>query len=207
MAKGKFTVVALDNQKLDLQTKEEKAFYEKAQSKYISENVFNAASDERALDRLVLMETLMFRWQSQLASGVDYDGEDLNWSEQEALRKNIKEGAITISNAHQELGLSKVQREKDKAESPKAYLDNLLKRAKEFGVHREDSVDLIINLFMEYNAHVGAFTRANEYERKRLGFPDEASLITWWVEVGAPRFKDADDKWRASNQKYWRDQI
>ncbi len=204
---AKFTVVTLDNQVLEVQSREEVNFYTKAQGKYVAENSFNAASDERALDRLVLMETLMFRWQQQLMSGKDYGGIPLNHAESEALRKNIKEGAITISNAHQELMLSKVQREKDKVESVQAYVNNLLLRAKEFGVHRETSVDLIVNLFMEFDAHVQAWFRANDYEKGRMGFPDAESLLKWWTEHGEPRFKSADNAWRASSQKYWRDQI
>lgn len=202
-----FIVTTLDNQYLQLQSKEEKQYYERAQAKYIGENSFTIASDERSLDRLVLMETLMFRWQSQLASGVDYQKNPLNHAEQEALRKNIKEGSITISNAHQELGLAKLQREKDKAESVQAYINNLLMRAKERGVHREEQVDLIINLFMEYSAHVNAFKRANAYERGRLGFPDADALVNWWIETGIPRFKAHDDAWRAGSQRYWRSDI
>jgi hypothetical protein len=204
MAKGQFTVISLDNQKLELQSKAEQEFYIKAQGKYVSDNVFTVASDERALDRLVLQETMMFRWQSQLASGTDYNGDDLNYAEQEALRKSIKEGAITISSAHNELGLNKLQREKDKAESVQVYIDNLLKRGKEFGVHREEQVDLAMNLINELSAHVGAFSRSDEYEKKRIGFPDEASIINWITENMLPRFKKLDDDWRASSQKYWR---
>lgn len=202
-----FTVITLDNQRLELQSKAEADFYNKAQGKYVADNTFSIASDERALDRLVLMETLMFRWTAQLASGEDYSGDDLNYAEQEALRKNIKEGTVTIASCQQELGLSKVQREKDKAESVQAYVDNLLDKAKEFGVHREEQVDLAMNLMNELSAHVGAFSRSDEYERKRIGFPDEAAIITWITENMLPRFKDIDNKWRASNQKYWRKDI
>jgi hypothetical protein len=207
MATKGFTVVQLDNQKLELKTKAEKDFYEKAQSKYVADNVFTVASDERALDRLILMETLMFRWTNQLASGEDYDGNDLNYAEQEALRKNIKEGHVTIESLHNSLGLSKVQREKDKAESVQAYIDNLLKRGKEFGVHRENQVDLALTLMNELLAHTGAFSRSNEYERKRIGFPTADHIVTWILEDMQPRFKEIDDKWRASNQRYWRDSI
>lgn len=204
---AKFSVYTLDNQELELQHKKEVDFYNRAQSKYVGENSFTVASDERNLDRLVLMETLMFRWQSQLASGLDYSGQPLTYAETEGLRKNLKEGAITISNAHIELGLNKMQREKDKVESVQAYVNNLLSRAKERGVHREEQVDLILNLFMEYTAHCGAFSRADDYERGRLGFPDAQSLVNWWLEVGQPRFKDHDDAWRAGSQKYWRKDI
>lgn len=204
---AKHTVITLDNQQLELQSKQEVDYYCRAQAKYVKENSFTAASDERALDRLVLMETLMLRWQSQLASGLDYQQQPLNHAEQEALRKNVKEGHVTIASLQQELGLSKAQRDKDKVESVQSYVNNLLMRAKEFGVHREEQVDLIINLFMEYSAHVNAFTRSNEYERGRIGFPDAQSLVTWWIENGIPRFKSHDDAWRASSQKYWRKDI
>lgn len=204
---AKFSVYTLDNQELELQHKKEVDFYNRAQSKYVNDNVFTVASDERALDRLVLQETLMFRWQSQLASGLDYQNQPLSYAETEGLRKNLKEGAITISNAHQELGLSKVQREKDKVESVQAYVNNLLARAKERGVHREEQVDLNLNLFMEFSAHVNAFMRADDYERGRLGFPDAQSLLQWWIDNGIKRYKDHDDVWRAGNQKYWRKDI
>jgi hypothetical protein len=202
-----YKVVTLDNEHIELQTKAEADYYQRAQGKYVSENVFTAASDERALDRLVLMETLMFRWQSQLASGMDYNKNPLNYAEQEALRKNIKEGAITISNAHQELGLTKTQREKDQVESVQAYVNNLLSRAKEFGVHREEQVDLAINLINELLAHVGAYSRSNDYEKKRIGFETAEDIVKWILEELEPRWKAIDDAWRDSSQKYWRSEI
>lgn len=203
----KYTVVTLDNEILEVQSKSESDYYNRAQSKYVAENNFSAASDERALDRLVLMETLMHRWQSQLMSGLDYQQQPLNHAEQEAIRKNIKEGAITISNAHAELGLTKVQREKDKVESVQAYVNNLLMRAKSFGVHREAQVDEAILLMNELFAHVGAFMRADEYERGRIGFQTEADIVKWIVDQMEPRFKKLDDDWRDSDQKYWRSEI
>lgn len=200
----KFEVVLLDNSHIEMQSKAEVDFFNRSQSKYIKDNTFTVASDERALDRLCLAETLQFRWNSQISSGLDYQRNPLNHAEMEALRKNLKENAITISNAHQELGLSKVQREKDKVESVQAYINNLLARAKERGVHREEQVDLIINLFMEFDAHVGAYQRADDYERQRLGFKNADALLDWWVNTGQPRFKDHDDAWRNSSQRYWR---
>lgn len=204
---AKFSVVLLDNSTLELQSKAEVDYFNRCQAKYVGENSFTAASDERALDRLCIAETLQFRWNTQITSGRDYQNNPLNHAEMEALRKNLKENAITISNAHQELGLSKAQRDKDKIESVQGYINNLLMRAKERGVHREEQVDLILNLFMEYTAHVNAFSRSDDYEKGRLGFPDAQALVTWWIENGIPRFKAHDDAWRASSQRYWRSEI
>lgn len=207
MAASNTRVHDLSGQELDLLTKAEQRFYEKAQAKYVGENTFTQASDERSLDRLVLFETLMFRWQSQIASGLDYDQNPLNNAEQEQIRKNMKEYAVAISAMHNELGLSKAQRDKDQHESVGAYIMNLQARAKEFGVHREKQVDLSLTLIHELFAHVGAFQRSDEYERGRLGFKTEADIVKWIVDVMEPRFKQFDDDFINNQQKYWRSSL
>lgn len=202
-----YSVIQLDHNKIELLTKAEQDMYNRAQSKYIAENTFTHASDERSLDRLILMEVLIYRWQTQLASGLDYNKQPLTHPELEQLRKNIKEGSITVAQIHNDLGLNKLQRDKDKHESVGAYLENLLRRAKEQGVKREKELDAAITLNKELFAHVNAFMRANEQERRRMGFPDEAALIKWVVEQMQPRFNKIDEYFRNNQQRYWRKEI
>lgn len=197
-------VTTLSNQKLELVSAEEKRFYEEAQEKYSSENSFSAASDLRALERLILFETLMFRWQKQLASNQDIVfGGPLSSAEAEKLRKNLKEGAVTISQLHNDLGLSKSQRDKEKFESVGSYIVNLLNRAKEMGVNRENQLDRSLVLINELFAKVGAFYRSNEKERRKMGIDTEATIVEWIRDEMRPRYDEIDEYFQVNSQKYW----
>lgn len=200
---GQFVVQTLTGHQLELQTAEEKSFYEGARDKYTSENIFSAASDMRALDRLLFFETQMFRWQWQLSIGLDYDMELLEAGDESKLRRNIKETSPLISQIQADLGLTKSQREKDKHDSVGSYLTQLQQAAKEHGVRREKQLGKAIELTKELFNLAGTYRRSNEAERKKLGFESPEDIIDWVLDYMKPTFDEVDAHFRKHQQKFW----
>jgi hypothetical protein len=188
---------------IELLHQREVAFYEAARDRYLSDFKFGLASDLRSLDRLLLLETQMYRCQWQLSAVTDYQGVDLDASEETLLRRAIKELGTQISEAQKDLGLTKVQRDKAQEDSVGAYLVNLKVRAKEHGIKREREVSRAIELSKELFSLVGAFRRANPEERRKLGIDSADDILSWVWEYMRPEFDDIDVKYRAGQQKFW----
>lgn len=196
-------VTSIGGQVLDLQTADEKKYYESARDKYLSENKFTHASDLRGLDRLLLLEVQVQRWQWQLAAGVDYDLNFLDAREEAALQKSLKETSAMISNIQMDLGLTKLQRDKEQADSVGAYLVQLKQRAKEMGVMREKQLGKALELTKELFNLVGAYQRSNEAERRKLGFESPEDILDWVTEVMKPSFDEVDEHFRKNQQRFW----
>lgn len=195
-------VTTVTGHELTLIDRREKKFYETARDRYQSEFTFTMANDLRALDRLLLLETQMFRWQWQLAAGIDYDGVDLDPTEEATLRRAIKETAPQISEIQKDLGLTKSQRENDD-ETVAAYLQKLRVRAKEHGVRREKQLGRALELLNELFAIAGAYKRSNQNERRKLGFENADDIVDWVLEVAQPRYDEIDQHFRESQQRFW----
>ena len=196
-------VKAISGQQLSLQTSTEKTFYEQARDKYLAENQFTAASDMRALDRLLLLEVQVFRWQWQLAAGVDYEMNFLEPREEAALQKALKETGPMISSLQNDLGLTKNQRDKEKHDSVGAYITQLKVAAKAHGVNREKQLGKAIELTKELFNVAGAYKRSNAAERKKLGFESAEDVVDWVLEVFKPQFDEVDAHFRQHQQRFF----
>lgn len=196
------TVLSVTGHEVELMHVREGEFYETARDKYMSEFSFTMHNDLRALDRLLLMETQMFRAQWQLAGGQDYDGVELEPSDEIALRRAIKETAPQIQEIQKDLGLTKAQREND-ADTVAGYLQKLRVRAKEHGVRREKQLGRSIELINELFAIAGAYKRSNENERRKLGFESADDVVDWVLEVMQPRYNEIDEYFREHQQRFW----
>lgn len=183
-------------------TPEEKVFYEGQSAKYLEDFSFSASSDLADLDRLLFQELMDFRWSRQLASGQDYDRNALLPGMEEQLRRNKTEGAKLIGQIKSDLGMNQSSRDLAK-ESPAAYVQGLLRRAGEFGVHRNNQVIKALTLMNQLSSIVGTFDRSNELERSKTGFESEEDIVEWVRSEMLPEFRAVDDAWRKSTQKYW----
>lgn len=200
----RYKVTNLAGQEIELLTQKERNLYISAQKKYTDENVFTAASDFRALDRLVLFEVQVFRWQWQLAAACDYDGVDLEASEMTDLRRSIKDTEALISQLQNDLALTKVQRDKAATgDSVSDYIMKLKQRAREHGVRRDKQLGKAIELLNEAFSIAGTYKRSNEAERRKHGFETAEDVIDWLLEVARPMYDEIDQHYRANNQKFW----
>lgn len=201
--RSRFKVTTVTGSEIELLHSREKRFYEEARDRYLVDFKFTLASDDRALDRLLLLETQMYRCQWQLSAGMDYDGVDLEASEETALRRAMKELGLQIAEAQKDLGLTKAQRDKAQEDSVGAYIQRIKLGAKEHGIKREREVARAIELSKELFALCGAYLRSNDHERAKLGFEKPEDVIDWVMEYMRPEFDAIDAKYRAGQQKFW----
>lgn len=170
--------------------------------KYLAENKFTAVTDLADLDRLLFLELMIFRWTGWLASGKDYDG-ILAPSQEDQIRKNIKEVGPQISTIKQDLGLTKSQRDKEAFESVGQYLVDLKARAKEHGVRREKQLTTAICLVKELFSLIGTYDRSNELERSKIGLETDADILDWIRTHMKPEFDAVDEYFQQHQQKFW----
>lgn len=197
-----FQVDTVTGHVLEVLSQDEVTYYNTAKDRYLADNAFTVASDLRSLDRLILCELLIYRWQRYLASGKGPDGSILANSEEYAYRKSIKETAPQVSEIQADLGLTFSAREREKFESVGKYIENLKIAAKEHGIRREKQLGKSLELLQELFAIVGAFDRANKRERQKLGFESESDIIEW-IRQARPQYDAIDDHFRQHQQKFW----
>lgn len=201
-----FPVTTLAGEAIELQDVSEQRYYDQAQRKYRSENQFDQASDLRALDRLIFLETVMHRYQKHLASGRDYDG-ILAPAQEEILRKSIREIGPMISSVQTDLGLTKNQREKDQHESVGSYITKLTQAAKVHGVRREKQLTKALDLMNQLFSMVGSYQRSSEAERSKLGLESADEILDWVQNFMRPEYDSVDNYFREHEQKFFIGQL
>ena len=199
-------VVTLHGETLALQTAEEARFYLDAQTKYMSENQFSIASDLREVDRLVFYETLIYRWQSALASGYDNQNNLLTAVDEKDLHKKLSDTSQLVAQIQRNLRLTFDTRS-EQANSVGEYLQDLKIRAKQHGVRREKQLGRALELCHELFSIAGAYQRSNESERRRLGFESADDVVAWVMDVMKPQFDEVDEHFRRTQQRFWVRQI
>lgn len=198
-----YKVETVTGQEITLQHRLEKRLYEAAQVKYLSEYEFPMANDLRTLERLLLIEVSLYRCQWQLAAGADYDGVNLEASEEAALRKAEKEYGTQLVDLQRDLGVTKAQRDRAGHDSVGAYITQLKQAAKLHGVKREKELGKAIELTKELFALCGAFSRSSEEERRKLGFDGPEDIIEWVLTYMKPEFDAIDEHFRQNEQRFW----
>jgi hypothetical protein len=196
-------VITPSGQTIEVLSNSERLFYEGQARRYQDENKFDNTSDLLDLDRLVFLELLVFRASSWLGRGTDYDGMVITDRAEADARKALKENSDLISRVKNDLGLTKSQRDKAQFESVGTYITQLKQRAKEFGIHREKQLAKGITLCQQLFSIVGAFDRADEVERGKIGFETEQDVLDWVRNVMRPEFDEVDRHFRANQQRYW----
>lgn len=181
----------------------EKTFYEAVQSKYVTEYVMVDPSDISDLDAILTYELMVYRLSMQLGRGYDAHGIPFGPRDISALQKTLKEASEHLAKLKDSLGVSKSAREKAAGEDVASYIRNLLARAEEFGVHRNEQTMEAIALMHEVGSVVGTFLRSNELERSKTDYRTEADILAWINDTVYPRFQQIDEDFRANHQKNW----
>jgi len=193
-----YTVTSPSGSGLNLQTTEEADWYESRRDRYMSDNVFPNVSDLQDLDRLLMLEVLSYRWGLWMAQGFDYQGSRV---EEKQLKDNIKEYSQELRAVKSALGIDKATRDKDKGESLSDFTDTLLKRAKEFGYHRNEQYEIVVTKMYELRSMVMTWDRCDEEERRLLDL-SEKSIIEWIRDKVIKDFDEHADAFR-KNQAIW----
>jgi len=171
--------------------------YKSLSERYQEDNVLENVSDVQELDRILMMELMMYRWGLWLIQEKDYDDKRVNPSE---LQKSISSYSKEIREIKKDLGMDKSTRDKDQGESLSGYIQNLLRRAEEFGISRNDQAVEAINTLMELRGYITLYRNSNDAERKEFHVTLEE--IIQWCEKSFEKFDEIDAALR-ENQKYW----
>lgn len=182
-----------------VKTADEADFLNKSRDRYLSETRFTDNTDLQDLDRLLLAELLLFRYNAWMMAGVDYDDERFD---EIATGRKIKDVSDSINRLKEQMGLSKKARDASAASIADKW-NELLRRAKEFGYHRENQMRTAMVLMAELSTIVGSFDRSDEEERRKLGYETEHDILMWVREYMLPEYRRVDEHFIANEQRMW----
>ena len=177
---------------------DEKNFFEMNLVKYKTEYRFENVSDLADVDRMLGLELLSYRYTAWLIKGLDYDG--LQFSEKD-VRDHKQKVDTEIRLLKKNMGMDRKGRVESEAESVSEYLRNLLRRAGEFGVHRDEQIAKALDLFNDLKTMIGLHDRTDTEERLHLGV-EEHQIIEWIRNQAIPEYDAIDDAFR-KNQRSW----
>ncbi len=177
---------------------DEGRWFEQSLERYMEQYHFENIADLQDLDRLLGLEALSYRYSNWLLREADYDG---NPFDEKAIREHKDKVDKEVRAIKVHMGIGRKTRVESEQQSVADYLSDLLGRANEFGVHRDEQNAKILDLFMELKKLVGLFARTDEEERKQLGVSLD-DIFHWIVETAIPEFDALDDHFR-ENQKTW----
>lgn len=191
-------VTGASDAEFEVLTKEEKDIFEGTLRKYLDEYKFENISDLQDLDRLVSLELLSYRYTAWLIRGSDYD--NLKFAEKDVRDHKVKVDK-EIRDLKKSLGMDRKNRFESEQQSTAEYLNNLLRRAKEFGVHRNSQVAKSMDLFNDLKTMIGLHDRTDEEERRHLGV-DTEQILDWIRNQAIPEYDEIDNAFR-KEQRYW----
>lgn len=169
-------------------------------ARYLGENHFTNVSDIQDVDRMLIMELICFRWGTWISRTKDYWGDPVD---EDKLQQSLKAHSTELRQLKKQLGIDKVARDRAKGEdSVPAYINNLLRRAKEFGIHRENQSAKVLELFNQLKALVTLHLNADEVERAEMHI-QEHDLVEWIITIAIPEFDALDDHFRKNQQRTW----
>lgn len=175
-------------------------YFQERVKRYLEDNHFTNVADLQELDRIVSMETMMWRWSIWVSQQKDYWFDPIDEKE---LQKQNKETSTEVRGIKGALGIDKVTRDKVRGEdSVSKYLENLRIRAREFGVHREGQLSKALELFNELDAKVTLFDNCTEDERRETGATLEG-VMAWIRDDVIPRYRELDEYFRKNTQRFW----
>lgn len=197
-----FAVELCSGETLMVQTDVEQRWFNQTKERYLTETRFTDTTDLQDMDRLLCLELSIFRWNQHLASGRDYER---NLIDEDLLRKQIKEQSEAITKVKTSLALDKKSRDAALNEGNFAvWFADVKRRAKLFGIHRENQLNKALALMNELSGIVGAFDRSDAEERKKLGYETEADIIAWVRDSMLPDFRAIDEHFIEHEQKMWK---
>jgi hypothetical protein len=177
---------------------DEADWFDDNKDKYLEQYRFGNVADMQDLDRLLGLELMSYRYSSWLLQGIDYEGMAFD---EKAVRdhKQKIDQEIRLVKAH--MGMDRKGRVESEQQSTAEYLKNLLRRGKEFGVHRDTQIAKAMDLMSEVSKLVGLHDRSDEEEMHHLGVSSD-QIIDWLRDVAIPEYLAIDDAFR-KNQRLW----
>lgn len=178
-------------------------YYDQRAGQYADQFKFDNVSDLQDLDRVLSLELILHRYGIWVTRGQDYWGATIAEKE---FNSYIKDLSAELRLVKKSMGLDRLTREKAKGEQFVDYLENLRRRAREFGIMREQQLATGITLMHEVIAKVTTYHNCDAQEREELGLQPE-QVLEWIRTDVAPRFNAVDAHFRANSQKTWVGQL
>jgi hypothetical protein len=183
-------------------TPAEQEWWNESRDAYMAQTKFTEVTDMRDMDRLLAMELMVFRWTQWMSAGVDYDG-DLLASEKD-LQLQLKGYSDQITKIKASMVLSKDARDSAANEGNFArWFSDLKARARIFGIHREEQLQVALTLMNEITGAVRIFLAGDEEERGRTGLRTADDVLRWINDEAAPRYQALDEYFQEHEQRLW----
>lgn len=192
------TVEGASGTEFHVLTTEEARWFGDAIERYQEQYNFENIADLQDLDRLLALELLSYRYANWLIRDSDYDG---NTYDEKAVRDHKDKIDKSLISLKTQMGIGRKNRVESEQQSVADYLQNLLQRAGEFGVHRDKQNTEILNWYMELRAKIGLHGRSDDEERthNKVHLDD---IFVWIRDEMIPAVDEIDNHFR-DNQKYW----
>lgn len=186
---------------LQVRNDDEKKYYDSRKVLYVKENQFETTTDKVDLDNVLFLELLLWRWQTWLSQGRDYDLSILSASQEEQYRRNIHDTQKLLLEAKTKLGMTREAR-LDKTATAHDFIQNLLRRAHGFKLSRDAQGERAVTLFRELQSIVRTFDRSNENERRVVGIESEEDIVDWLRNEAFAKFDEIDIEYRKEQAKW-----
>lgn len=181
-------------------TEAESAYVAKRVSQYTDEFRWTNVSDFQDVDRIIILELLVYRYGIFVSKMKDYFGDTVD---EIALRKTIHDYSGEIRQLKKSLAMDRVARDKSLDEDTVAsYLEKLRIRAKEFGINRDNMTAKAVELGQQVIALWQLHVNCTPDERLEMQCTAE-DLVKWLGDVFKPEFEAVDKHFRETNQKIW----
>lgn len=190
------TVISPAGAVVPLANEEEVEFYNKVGAQYQEDNKFTNISDLLELDRLLNYEIMCFRWSNWLMRGHDYNNEPI----MNSLSKDIQLYSKEVRDIKVGLGIDKKSRDKDKGSTTAEFWANLVRRAGEFGIHRNEQAIAAHTILKEFEGKVTLHYNSTDVERTQFKCHAD-DLLQWFLEK-TKEFDKIDEAFRLK-QKIW----
>jgi hypothetical protein len=179
---------------------EEVAYITERAGLYLAQNHFTNISDLQDVDRMLILELMVYRWGSWLSRSRDWWGDTID---DDKVQKSLNAYSTELRQLKKQLGLDKATRDKEKGEdSVASYIANLQSRAREFGVMRENQLAKALELFHQMKALITLHVNCDEIERREMHLTTD-DVLEWLVTIAFPEFDALDQYFREHQQKFW----
>lgn len=194
------TVVGASGARYEVLNQDEKTFWNRGLERYVAQFKFENITDLHDLDRVLMGELLCHRWNSWLIREADYDGRSIEEITDKLYKQKLDQEKETRI-LKEKMGLNRARRQDSESQAVHEYISSLLRRAKEFGVHRDEQIVKAITLLNEVFTQVGLYYRTDEEEQAHLGVTP-LEIVDWINTVARDEYNEIDDAFR-KNQRLW----
>jgi hypothetical protein len=197
-ALDEITVQGASGTEFQVLISEEAVWFDESLKRYNEQYNFDNIADLQDLDRLLSMELLSYRYANWMIRETDYEGSQYDDKAVRDTKDRIDKQILQLK-AH--LGIGRKNRVESEQQSVSEYMAELLKRAGQFGVHRDTQNAEILNWFMELRTKIGLHDRSDDEERTHNKVHID-QIIEWVRDELLPAVDEIDGHFR-DNQKYW----